>query len=154
MKKVPAKFAFSSEMYYLCRAKRKGDNNMDIKKMIEECRTKGLLCFDEPKEVEGLLTKINKALINYQVGIKPNENKEKRSWEALIFRLNYIKAVCRKNAELHKYSLQRVSQLYDYANKTFPQELYEVGAVERYTNTMLSFVNDPKIRRMKISITK
>lgn len=77
-----------------------------------------------------------------------------RSWEALIFRLNYIKAVCRKNAELHKYSLQRVSQLYDYANKTFPQELYEVGAVERYTNTMLSFVNDPKIRRMKISITK
>lgn len=54
---------------------------MDIKKMIEECRTKGLLCFDEPKEVEGLLTKANKALTDYQVGIKPNENKDKRSWE-------------------------------------------------------------------------
>lgn len=77
-----------------------------------------------------------------------------RSWDALIFRLDYIKAVCRKNAELHKYSLQRVRRLYDYANKTFPQELYEVGAIERYTNTMLSFVNDPEIRRMKISITK
>lgn len=77
-----------------------------------------------------------------------------RSWDALIFRLNYIKAVCRKNAELHKYSLQRVSRLYDYANKTFPQELCEVGAVERYTNTMLSFLNNPKIRFMKISITK
>ena len=56
---------------------------MDIKKMIEECRTIGLLCFDEPKEVEGLLAKVNKALINYQVGIKPNENKDKRSWEEI-----------------------------------------------------------------------
>ena len=77
-----------------------------------------------------------------------------RSWDALIFRLNYLKAVCRKNAELHKYSLQRVRRLYDYANKTFPQELCEVGAVERYTNSMLSFINDPKIRCMKLSITK
>ena len=56
---------------------------MDTKKMIEECRTKGLLCFDEPKEVEGLLAKVNKTLANYQVGIKPNENKEKRSWEEI-----------------------------------------------------------------------
>ena len=56
---------------------------MDSKKMIEECRTKGLLCFDEPKKVEGLLTKINKALANYQVGIKPNENKDKRSGEEI-----------------------------------------------------------------------
>ncbi len=77
-----------------------------------------------------------------------------RSWDALIFRLNYLKAVCRKNAELHKYSLQRISRLYDYANKTFPQELCEVGAVERYTDPMLSFLNNPKIRFMKISITK
>ena len=56
---------------------------MNIKKMIEECRTKGLLCFDEPKEVEGLLAKVNKVLSNYQVGIKPNENKNKRTWEEI-----------------------------------------------------------------------
>lgn len=51
--------------------------------MVAKCKTKGLLCFDEPKEVEGLLAKVNKALINYQVGIKPNENKDKRSWEEI-----------------------------------------------------------------------
>ena len=56
---------------------------MDIKTMVAKCKTKGLLCFDEPKEVEGLLAKVNKALINYQVGIKPNENKDKRSWEEI-----------------------------------------------------------------------
>lgn len=61
---------------------------MDIKKMIEECRTKGLLCFDEPKEVEGLLAKVNKALINYQVGIKPNKNKDKRRWEEIEITIN------------------------------------------------------------------
>lgn len=51
--------------------------------MVAKCKTKGLLCFDEPKEVTDLLNKVNKALINYQVGIKPNENKEKRSWEEI-----------------------------------------------------------------------
>lgn len=51
--------------------------------MVAKCKTKGLLCFDEPKEVEGLLAKVNKALLNYQVGIKPNENKNKRSWEEI-----------------------------------------------------------------------
>lgn len=51
--------------------------------MVAKCKTKGLLCFDEPKEVEGLLAKVNKALLNYQVGIKPNENKDKRSWEEI-----------------------------------------------------------------------
>ena len=51
--------------------------------MVAKCKTKGLLCFDEPKEVTNLLNKVNKALINYQVGIKPNENKEKRSWEEI-----------------------------------------------------------------------
>ena len=51
--------------------------------MVEECKAKRLLCFDEPKEVTDLLNKVNKALINYQVGIKPNENKEKRSWEEI-----------------------------------------------------------------------
>ena len=56
---------------------------MDIKTMVAKCKTKGLLCFDEPKEVTDLLNKVNKALINYQVGIKPNENKEKRSWEEI-----------------------------------------------------------------------
>lgn len=56
---------------------------MDIKTMVAKCKTKGLLCFDEPKEVEGLLAKVNKALLNYQVGIKPNENKNKRSWEEI-----------------------------------------------------------------------
>lgn len=63
--------------------KNKGDSKMDIKTMVAKCKTKGLLCFDEPKEVEGLLAKVNKALINYQVGIKPNENKDKRSWEEI-----------------------------------------------------------------------
>lgn len=51
--------------------------------MVAKCKTKGLLCFDEPKEVTDLLNKVNKALINYQVGIKPNENKDKRSWEEI-----------------------------------------------------------------------
>lgn len=51
--------------------------------MVAKCKTKGLLCFEEPKEVEGLLAKVNKALINYQVGIRPNENKDKRSWEEI-----------------------------------------------------------------------
>ena len=63
--------------------KNKGDSKMDIKTMVAKCKTKGLLCFDEPKEVTDLLNKVNKALINYQVGIKPNENKEKRSWEEI-----------------------------------------------------------------------
>ena len=56
---------------------------MDIKTMVAKCKTKGLLCFDEPKEVTDLLNKVNKALTNYQVGVKPNENKEKRSWEEI-----------------------------------------------------------------------
>lgn len=51
--------------------------------MVAKCKTKGLLCFDEPKEVTDLLNKVNKALINYQVGIKPNENKEKRSLQEI-----------------------------------------------------------------------
>lgn len=51
--------------------------------MVAKCKTKGLLCFDEPKEVTDLLNKVNKALTNYQVGVKPNENKEKRSWEEI-----------------------------------------------------------------------
>lgn len=51
--------------------------------MVAKCKTKGLLCFDEPKEVTDLLNKVNKALANYQVGIKPNENKDKRSWEEI-----------------------------------------------------------------------
>ena len=56
---------------------------MNIKTMVEECKAKRLLCFDEPKEVTDLLNKVNKALSNYQIGIKPNENKEKRSWEEI-----------------------------------------------------------------------
>ena len=56
---------------------------MDIKTMVAKCKTKGLLCFDEPKEVTDLLNKVNKALSNYQIGISPNENKEKRSWEEI-----------------------------------------------------------------------
>ena len=63
--------------------KNKGDSKMDIKTMVEECKAKRLLCFDEPKEVTDLLNKVNKALINYQVGIKPNENKDKRNWEEI-----------------------------------------------------------------------
>ena len=63
--------------------KNKGDSKMDIKTMVAKFKTKGLLCFDEQKEVTDLLNKVNKALINYQVGIKPNENKEKRSWEEI-----------------------------------------------------------------------
>lgn len=77
-----------------------------------------------------------------------------RSWEAFIFRLNYIKAVCRTNEEIHKYSLQRIFRLYDYANNTFPKELYDVGAIKEYRPEMICFINDPKIRRMKISVTK
>ena len=56
---------------------------MDIKTMVEECKAKRLLCFDEPKEVTDLLNKVNKALSNYQIGISPNKNKEKRSWEEI-----------------------------------------------------------------------
>lgn len=51
--------------------------------MVAKCKTKGLLCFDEPKEVTDLLNKVNKALSNYQIGISPNKNKEKRSWEEI-----------------------------------------------------------------------
>lgn len=51
--------------------------------MVEECKAKRLLCFDEPKEVTDLLNKVNKALSNYQIGISPNKNKEKRSWEEI-----------------------------------------------------------------------
>lgn len=56
---------------------------MDIKTMVAKCKTKGLLCFDEPKEVTDLLNKVNKALSNYQIGISPNKDKEKRSWEEI-----------------------------------------------------------------------
>lgn len=51
--------------------------------MVAKCKTKGLLCFDEPKEVTDLLNKVNKALSNYQIGISPNKDKEKRSWEEI-----------------------------------------------------------------------
>lgn len=51
--------------------------------MVAKCKTKGLLCFDEPKEVTDLLNKVNKALSNYQIGISPNKNEEKRSWEEI-----------------------------------------------------------------------
>ena len=61
----------------------KGDSKMNIKTMVEECKAKGLLCFDEPKEVTDLLIRVNETLPNYQVGISPNKNKEKRSWEEI-----------------------------------------------------------------------
>ena len=64
--------------------------------MVAKCKTKGLLCFDEPKEVEGLLAKVNKALLNYQVGIKPNENKDKRSWEEIEITITVGKEVLLK----------------------------------------------------------
>lgn len=51
--------------------------------MVEECKAKRLLCFNEPKEVTDLLIRVNEALPNYHVGIKPNENKDKRSWEEI-----------------------------------------------------------------------
>lgn len=63
--------------------KNKGDSKMDIKTMVAKCKTKGLLCFDEPKEVTDLLNKVNEALPNYQVGIKPNEYAQRESWEAI-----------------------------------------------------------------------
>lgn len=56
---------------------------MNIKTMVEECKAKRLLCFDEPKEVTNLLIRVNEALPNYQVGIKPNEYAQRESWEEI-----------------------------------------------------------------------
>lgn len=56
---------------------------MNITEMIKECKEKHLLCFDEPKQVTELLAKVNEALSDYQVGIKPNENKGHKSWEEI-----------------------------------------------------------------------
>lgn len=75
-----------------------------------------------------------------------------RSWEAFIFRLNYIKAVCRTNTELHKYSLNRVRKLFDVVNASFAKELYEIGAVNSSASDMICYATIPKIRRIKLSI--
>ena len=77
---------------------------MDIKNMIKECKAKNLLFLDEPKKVEVLLTKVNKALINYQVGIKPNDNKDKRSWEEIEITITDNKGKL-LNTELYTYRI-------------------------------------------------
>ena len=56
-----------------------------FKDMVKQVSDKGLLIFDEPKEIENLLVKISFELdeSDYSVNIKPND-KEHKTWEEIV----------------------------------------------------------------------
>lgn len=69
-----------------------------FKNMVKKVSDKGLLIFDEPKEVENLLVKIDSILdeTDYSVKIKPND-KEHRTWEEIVV---YVENVFNGKIEL------------------------------------------------------